>query len=87
MRIGTANSDIGLAFGLKAMAVMAIGGMGDVRGAVVGGLIVGVAEAIGTHFGLGRLTDLTVWMLMIVILLVRPQGLFGSAYHATVQRA
>ena len=87
MRIGTANSDVGLAFGLKAMAVMAIGGMGDVRGAVVGGLLVGVAEGIGTHFGLGRLTELIVWLLMIVILLVRPQGLFGSPYHGTVQRA
>jgi branched-chain amino acid transport system permease protein len=87
VRIGTANTDIGLAIGLKALAVMAIGGMGDIRGAVVGGLLVGLIETLGVSFGLGRLSDLTVWVLMILVLLIRPQGLFGSRLHGAQIRA
>jgi len=87
VRIGTATTDIGLAVGLKALAVMAIGGMGDIRGAVVGGLLVGLVETLGVSFGLGRLSDLTVWVLMILVLLVRPQGLFGSRLHGAQTRA
>jgi branched-chain amino acid transport system permease protein len=87
MRLGSVNSDTGFPIGLKALAVMAIGGMGDLRGAVVGGLLVGVLEAIGAYLGLGQLADLSVWALMIVILIVRPQGLFGRANHGKHQRA
>jgi branched-chain amino acid transport system permease protein len=87
MRVGTASADIGLIFGLKALAVMAIGGMGDLRGAVVGGFLVGVLEALGIYFGLGRLAELIVWVFMILVLLLRPQGLFGSRFHGTETRA
>lgn len=79
VRLGAANSDIGLAYGLKALAVMAIGGMGDLRGAVLGGLVVGVLESIATQFGLGRMTDALVWLCLIAILILRPQGLLGRA--------
>lgn len=87
MRIGTASADIGLTFGLKALAVMAIGGMGDLRGAVVGGFLVGVLEALGIYLGLGRLAELIVWVFMIGVLIVRPQGLFGSPFHGGERRA
>lgn len=87
MRIGTANTEIGLAIELKALAVMAIGGMGDLRGAVAGGLLVGLVETLGATFGLGRLSDLTVWVLMIFVLVVRPQGLFGTPLHGVQIRA
>jgi len=65
--------------GLKALAILAIGGMGELRGAVIGGLLVGLIEAAAFHFGFGRLADVAVWLLMIVILLVRPAGLFGAS--------
>jgi branched-chain amino acid transport system permease protein len=87
MRLGTVNSDIGFPIGLKALAVMAIGGMGDLRGAVIGGLLVGLVEAVGTYLGFGRLAELSVWVLMIAILFVRPEGLFGSPLHNRHQRA
>jgi branched-chain amino acid transport system permease protein len=79
MRGGFADSNVGLSFGLKALAIMAIGGMGDVRGAMIGGLLIGVLEGLAFQFGLGKLSEVLVWVLMIAVLLVRPSGLFGRA--------
>ncbi|MFT8246045.1 branched-chain amino acid ABC transporter permease [Roseomonas sp. BN140053] len=79
LRTGYASTDVGFTFGLKALAIMAIGGMGDLRGALIGGLLVGVVEAVAFNFGLGQLADLLVWLFMIAVLLWRPSGLFGSS--------
>jgi branched-chain amino acid transport system permease protein len=78
-RTGVVVPEVGLTFGLKALAVMAIGGMGDLRGAVAAGLLLGVAEGLTYWIGLGRLGEITVWVLMILMLLVRPAGLLGRA--------
>ena len=86
LRNGIASSDIGFTFGLKALAIMAIGGMGDLRGAVLGGILVGVIESLAIQFGFGKLGEVIVWALMILVLLARPAGLFGGA-HTTEQRA
>jgi branched-chain amino acid transport system permease protein len=79
VRTGYANTATGFTFGLKALAIMAIGGMGDLRGAFLGGLLVGVLEALAFQWGLGQLADVAVWVFMICVLLVRPAGLFGTA--------
>lgn len=79
LRTGYASSDVGFTFGLKSLAIMAIGGMGDLRGALVGGLLVGVLEALAFGAGFGQFADLLVWLFMIAVLLVRPAGLFGAA--------
>ena len=86
LRADTVSPDLGLTFGLKALAVMAIGGMGDMRGAVLAGLGIGVLEALMFHFGLGRLGELTVWAAMIATLLLKPAGLFASGHHGQEQR-
>jgi branched-chain amino acid transport system permease protein len=86
-RTGFANTDVGLTFGLKAIAIMAIGGMGDLRGAVVGGLLIGVLEALTFQFGIGKLGELVVWITMILVLFVRPEGLFGGGVHVKDVRA
>ncbi|MEY2618221.1 MAG: hypothetical protein RL522_1223 [Pseudomonadota bacterium] len=78
LRTGYATTEVGFSLGLKALAILAIGGMGELRGAVVGGVLVGLLEALAFHFGLGRLADVAVWVLMIAVLMVRPNGLFGS---------
>jgi branched-chain amino acid transport system permease protein len=80
-RTGYASSEIGLTFGLKALAIMAIGGIGDMRGAVLGGLAIGVLEALTYHFGLGRLGEMTVWAAMYAVLIFRPAGLFATRGH------
>jgi len=87
LRTDIANLQAGLTFGLKALAVMAIGGMGDVRGAVIGGLAVGVLEGLAFYWGLGGYSDLVVWIAMILVLLVRPAGLFGGGVHVRELRA
>lgn len=86
LRGGAASSDIGLTFGLKALAIMAIGGLGDLRGAVLGGLLVGLLEALMFLIGLGRLVEITVWVTMIAVLMFRPAGLFGGGMHHQEQR-
>lgn len=82
LRTGVANSDLGLTFGLKAIAIMAIGGMGDLRGAVIAGLGIGVLEALTFQFGLGRLGEMTVWLAMLIVLIWRRGGLFSSGMHS-----
>lgn len=86
-RTGIANLDSGLTFGLKALAIMAIGGMGNMPGAVAAGLGIGVIEGLAFYLGLGTFSDLVVWITMILVLLVRPTGLFGSSVHVRERRA
>ena len=59
-------------------AVVVIGGMGSILGAVVAGFIVGVLGALGAVF-YPPLANTLLFILMAVVLLVRPAGLFGSA--------
>lgn len=78
MQNGIVTSDVGFSFALKGIAVMAIGGMGDMRGAIVAGLLIGVLEGIAFQFGLGSISDVIVWFVMIAVLLVRPTGILGG---------
>lgn len=85
LRTGTASSGIGLTFGLKALAVMAIGGLGDLRGALVASLAVGIIEALAFHFGWGSIADMLVWIFLIFILIFKPSGLFGAKHQLEVR--
>ncbi|MGE5200488.1 MAG: branched-chain amino acid ABC transporter permease [Acidobacteriota bacterium] len=82
---GFATSEVGFTFGLKALAIMAIGGMGDLRGAVLGGILVGMVESVAFQIGLGQVADVAVWVLMIAVLLVRPAGLFGGRHQREIR--
>jgi branched-chain amino acid transport system permease protein len=61
----------------KALPVLLLGGLFSIPGALVGGLIVGVAETVGSHYVEGW-EELIPWALMLLILLVRPWGLLGK---------
>jgi branched-chain amino acid transport system permease protein len=78
MQGGIVNSEVGFTFALKGIAIMAIGGMGDMRGAVLAGILIGIAEGVAIHYGLGGFSDVLVWLVMIVVLLLRPEGLLGG---------
>ncbi|MBV9740765.1 MAG: branched-chain amino acid ABC transporter permease [Hyphomicrobiales bacterium] len=72
------NPRVGEAYVLVAFTVVVFGGMGSVPGALIGGLLVGVIESItGLFFG-ESLGQLGIFVLFIVILLLRPTGLFGA---------
>lgn len=62
---------------LKALTAIVLGGMGSVSGAVVGGLAIGIIESVSTLFIPTDFRDTVVFGLLILILLVRPWGLFG----------
>ncbi len=60
-----------------AFIVVIVGGMGSFKGSVVAALLIGIVQTLGTVFA-EQLTGFTVFLLMILVLLVRPQGLFGE---------
>jgi branched-chain amino acid transport system permease protein len=62
---------------LKALTAIVLGGMGSVPGAVVGGLAIGIIESVSTLFIPTDFRDTVVFGLLILVLLVRPWGLFG----------
>lgn len=79
MAFNSVAPQMGLAMGLKGLAIIILGGMGNVRGAMVGGLILGLSETTVVAFGESGYRDAIAFLIIIIILLVRPQGLFGKA--------
>ncbi len=65
--------------GLKCFVAAVIGGIGSIPGAVIGGFIIGIAETFMVAFGYSVFSDAFTFLLLIIILLVKPTGLFGEA--------
>ncbi|KAA0695745.1 branched-chain amino acid ABC transporter permease [Neorhizobium sp. P12A] len=63
---------------MKGFAVALIGGLGNLTGAVVAGLILGIVEGFSAGYGFSEWTDAYSFALMILVLLFRPNGLFGG---------
>ena len=70
---------MGLMPGLKAFVAAVLGGIGNIPGAVAGGLVLGITEAMVIGYGDSTYKDATAFVVLIIILLVRPAGLFGRA--------
>ncbi len=73
------NNQMGLPMGLKGLAIIILGGMGSVNGAMAGGLILGLSETFMVAYGQSGYRDAIAFMAIIIILLIKPQGLFGQA--------
>ncbi|HSN90000.1 MAG TPA: branched-chain amino acid ABC transporter permease [Anaeromyxobacteraceae bacterium] len=69
----------GLMPGLKAFVAAVLGGIGSIPGAMVGGLVVGLAEEYVASYTLSSLRDAIAFAILILVLLVRPEGLLGRA--------
>ena len=72
------NPTAGEAFVLIAFTIVVLGGMGSIAGALIGGLFVGVVESLSSVFLGQSLGQIGIFVLFIVMLLVRPSGLFGA---------
>jgi branched-chain amino acid transport system permease protein len=70
--------DRGTILGLKGFSAAILGGLGSGPGAMIGGLLLGVLESIGAGFVSSGYKDAIAFLLLIAMLLVRPQGLFGA---------
>lgn len=73
----TFNANMGIAFTMKALIIVIMGGVGDVRGAVLAALMLGVAETAVASLIDPGLTIAATYALFVLVLLFRPQGLFG----------
>ena len=68
---------MGLMLGLKAFVAAVLGGIGNVPGSMVGGLVLGLAEEFVAGYGLSSYRDAVAFGILIVILILRPEGIFG----------
>lgn len=69
---------LGTLIGLKAFVAAVFGGIGNIMGATVGGIVLGLAENIAVYFGGSTYRDAIAFGILILILLFRPAGLFGT---------
>jgi len=75
---GSVDFFVGFMAGLKAFTSMILGGVGNVTGAVLGGLVIGVAETLIGGYISNDNKDILVFLLLIIILVFRPSGLLGE---------
>ena len=73
------TSTIGFIAGLKAFTAAVVGGIGSIPGAMLGGLVIGLAESFVTGYISSTYSNLIVFGILIVVMLLRPSGLLGRA--------
>ena len=77
--IVSANISLGLLYGLKGFIALAVGGFGSMRGAAIGGLMLGVGEQMFDTYWTSNYEILAGLSLILLVLMIRPQGLFNTA--------
>lgn len=79
LTFNSVHVQMGLSVELKGFAVIILGGMGHLGGAVLAAFILALAEVLAVTFGSSHFRDMVAFGLLILVLLLRPQGLFGRA--------
>ena len=74
----TFNPAIGIEFTMKALVVVIMGGIGNMAGSFVAGVLLGVAESLCSYYVDSGLTLAVAYALFLIVLVVRPRGLFGT---------
>jgi branched-chain amino acid transport system permease protein len=72
----------GFLFSLKALIAVAFGGLGSVGGALMGGILLGLLEGVGSYLISGGWADAISYAAFLLVIMLRPQGLFGKATRA-----
>lgn len=75
---------LGGGYGMKAFVAAVIGGIGLIPGAVLGGYLIGMTEVMITAYGNSMIRDAVVYIILIIILLVRPAGILGNSQSEKV---
>lgn len=81
---GLVNYFIGYMAGIKAFTAAVLGGIGSIPGAMFGGIILGLVESLGASYLSSEYKDAYAFIILIVILLIKPTGLFGSSSEEKV---
>jgi branched-chain amino acid transport system permease protein len=79
LKIGNTRYDAGFALGVKAFTAAVLGGIGNLRGALLGGLFLGLVENYGSGLFGTQWRDVVAFLLLVLILLFRPTGLLGES--------
>ncbi|MGL5858453.1 MAG: branched-chain amino acid ABC transporter permease [Angustibacter sp.] len=79
LRFGVTRWNAGFILGVKAFTAAVLGGIGNVRGALIGGFVLGLAENYGSALIGTEWKDVVAFLLLVVILLFRPTGLLGES--------
>jgi branched-chain amino acid transport system permease protein len=82
--IATLAYDVGVMLGLKGFAAAVLGGYGNFYGAIIGGLVLGVVEALGAGMVSSTYKDVIAFVILLLVLFARPSGLFGQGETARV---
>jgi branched-chain amino acid transport system permease protein len=67
-------------FDIRAFIIVVLGGLGSIPGAILGGIIIGVIESVGAMFMGSTWRELVIYGLFLLLLFVKPAGLFGSKH-------
>jgi branched-chain amino acid transport system permease protein len=78
MYYGLVNYSIGYSAGIKAFTAAVLGGIGSIPGAMLGGIMLGLIESLGASYISSEYKDAYAFIILIIILLVKPEGLLGK---------
>ena len=81
--VGTFNPSAAAGFTLMSFVVAVLGGLGNMYGALVGGLVIGLVEAWGGQYLPGTWVNALAFLVLIVVLIVKPTGLVGRAFYSS----
>jgi branched-chain amino acid transport system permease protein len=79
LQIGNTKFDIGFVLGLKAFTAAVLGGIGNLRGALLGGLILGIVENYSSTITSSNWQDVSAFVVLVIVLMFRPTGLLGES--------
>ncbi|MDE2199637.1 MAG: branched-chain amino acid ABC transporter permease [Rhodospirillales bacterium] len=79
LMLGPAQPETGSEYMLPALAAVVVGGLGSIWGMLAGALLIGLVESVTVHVGLAEWREVTAFALVVLVLFLRPAGLFGRA--------